>query len=107
MSPSQFKKINYFPVERKLRTSTTVFKYWKEIAPSYLKDMFVPSLNDYNTRSQMALDIPPCRTFKGQKSMWFLGPRIWNKLSSNIKTATTIVSFTYRLKKEIISKLQE
>ena len=55
----------------------------------------------------MALDIPLCRTNKGQKSMSFLGPKIWNKVSSNIKTVATTSSFTHRLKKEILSKLQE
>ena len=69
--------------------------------------MFMPSLNNYNTRSQMALDMPLCRTIKGQKSMSFLGPKIWNKVSSNIKTAATTSSFTHRSKKKILSKLQE
>ena len=55
----------------------------------------------------MALDIPLCKTIKGQKSMSFLEPKIWNKLSSNIKTAATTASFTHRLKKEILTKLQE
>ena len=55
----------------------------------------------------MALDIPFCKTNKGQKSMSFLRPKIWNKLSSNIKTAATTASFMNRLKKEILSKLQE
>ena len=67
----------------------------------------MPSLNNYNTRSQMALDIPLCRTNKGQKSMSFLGLKIWNKVSSNIKTAATTSSFMHCLKKEILSKLQE
>ena len=67
--------------------------------------MFMPLLNSDNTRSQMALDIPLCRPIKGQKSMSFLGPKIWNKLSSNIKTAATTSSFTHHLKKEILSKL--
>ena len=109
INPSHFRKINWLPVEHRVElcTSTTVFKYWKGIAPSYLNDMFMPSLNNYNTRSQMALDIPLCRTNKGQKSMSFLGPKIWNKVSSNIKTAATTSSFTHRLKKEILSKLQE
>ena len=109
ISPSHFKKINWLPVEHRveLRTSTTVFKYWKEVVPSYLNDIFMPSLDNYNTRSQMALDIPLFRTNKGQKSMPFLGPKIWNKVSSNIKTAATTSSFTHRLKKEILSKLQE
>ena len=67
----------------------------------------MPSLNNHNTRSQMALGIPIWRTNKGQKSMSFFGPKIWNKVSSNIKTAATTSSFTHRLKKEILSKLQE
>ena len=50
------------------------------------------SLNDYNTRSKMALDIPLCRTNKGQKCMSFLGPKAWNKVSSNKKTAGTAAS---------------
>ena len=83
------------------------FKCWKGIAPSYLNDMFMPSLNNYHARSQIALDMPFCRTVKEQKSMSLLGPKIWNKVRSNIKTAATKSSFTHRLKKEILSKLQE
>ena len=109
ISPSHFRKINWLPVERRVElcTSTTVFKYWKGISPSYLNDMFMPSLTNYNTRSQMGLDIPLCRTTNGQKSMSFLGPKVWNKVNSNIKTAATTSSFTHRFKKEILSKLQE
>ena len=68
--------------------------------------MFMPSLNNYNTRSQIALDIPLCRANKRQKSMSFLGPKIWNKVSANIKTAATTSFFMHHLKKEILSKLQ-
>ena len=102
-------QINWLPVERRVEpcTSTTVFKYWKGIEPSYLNDMFMSSLNTYNTRSQMELNIPLCRTNKGQKSMSFHGSKILNKVSSNIKTVATTSSFRYHLKKEILSKLQE
>ena len=54
----------------------------------------------------MELGMSLCRTIKRQKSMSFLGPKIWNKISSNIKTAGT-TSFMHPLKKEILSKLQE
>ena len=67
----------------------------------------MPSLNNYNTRSQMVLDIPLCRTNKGQKDMSFLGPKMWNKVKSSIKTTATTYSFKRHLKKEILSKLQE
>ena len=45
--------------------------------------MFMPFLNNYNTKLQMALDIPLCKTSKGKKSMSFLGPNIWNKFEKN------------------------
>ena len=67
----------------------------------------MPSLNNYSTRLQMALDMPLCRTVKGQKNISFLGPKIWKKLGLNIKTAATTASFTHRLKKEILRILQE
>ena len=54
----------------------------------------------------MELGMSLCRTIKRQKSMSFLGPKIWKKISSNIKTAGT-TSFMHHLKKEILSKLQE
>ena len=93
------KKINWFLLvcRVELCTSMTVFKYGKGIAPSYL-NMFMPSLNNRNTRLQMPFDIPLCKTIKGQKSMSFLAPKI---------TAATTSSFMHYFKKEILSKLHE
>ena len=101
INPSRFRKINWLPIERRVElcTFTIVFKYQIGRAPSYLNDLFMATLNNYNTRSQMALNIPLCRAIKGQKSMSFLGLKIWNKLSSNIKIVATTASFTHRLKK--------
>ena len=59
----------------------------------------MPFLNNYKTRLQMALGISLFRANKGEKSVLFLGQKIWNKLSSNIKTAATIASITHDLKK--------
>ena len=39
--------------------------------------------------------------------MSFSGPKIWNKLSSNIKAAATTASFTHHLKTEILDKLRQ
>ena len=89
IKPSHFRKINWLLVEEKVElcTFTSVFKYCKGITPCYQNDMFIPSLNNYNTRSQMWLDIPLSlqnnwRTKKYLAS-WTLVPRIWNKISSN------------------------
>ena len=67
----------------------------------------IPSLNNSNTRSQKELDIPLCRTIKGQKSMSLLGPKSWYKLSLKIKATAQTASFMHHLKKEILDKLQE
>ena len=55
-----FRKINWLPVSERVESciATNVFKYWNRIVPSYTNDMFKPSYKRYNTRSQMALDIP-------------------------------------------------
>ena len=51
----------------------------------------------------MTLDISLCRTNKGQKSMSFLGLKIWKMLNSNITAAATTASFTHSLRKEILN----
>ena len=108
ISPSHFRKINWLPFQSRvnLRTSTTLFKYWKGIAPSYRNNIYIPSVNNYNTKSQMALNIWLFRTNEGQKNMSLLGPVIWNELILNIKTAATSTSFTHGLKKPILEELR-
>ena len=78
ISPSHFGKVNWLPIERRVElcVSSTIFEYWKGIEPSYLNDMSMTSLNNYNTRSRMELDIPLSRTNKGRKSKSLLGPNI-------------------------------
>ena len=107
ISAIHFRKINWLPVELRVElcTATSVFKYWNGLTPSYFNEIFKPSLNRYNTRSQMALDIPLRKTVLGQKSISFLGPKIWSKVNNNLKTLKTTASFTHALKKHILENL--
>ena len=69
----------------------------------------MPSLNNYIARSQMELvdhRYHFVEQVKDKKRMSFLGAKIWNILSSNIKVAPTTASFTHSPKKEILKKLQ-
>ena len=88
-----------------LCTATSVFKYWNQLAPSYFNQIFTPSSNTYNTRSQMALDIPLRKTVLGQKNISFLGPKTWSKVNNDIKTVPTTATFTHALKKHMLDKL--
>ena len=109
INPCHFMKINWLSVEREVElcTPTTVFKYWKGIPPSYLNDMFMPSLIAITLDRRWHWIYHFEEQLKDKKIMSFLGPQVRNKVSSNIKTAATIASFTHPLKKEILSKLQE
>ena len=55
--------------------ATTVFRYWNGIVPTYINDMFKPSYNRHNTRSQLELDVPVRKTNTGQQVSSFRGHR--------------------------------
>ena len=60
--------------------------------------MFKASYSTYNTRSQMALDIPQRETNTGQQALSFLGPKTWTQISNSTKNIKTGASFTHTLK---------
>ena len=53
----------------------------------------------------MALDIPLRKTALGKKYILFLGPKIWSKISNNLKVVKTTNCFTHGLKKEILDNM--
>ena len=65
--PSHFAKINWPLIERRVElcTSTSLFKYSEGIPLSYISYLFMLSLNNCNNRSQMTLDKPLFRAYKG------------------------------------------
>lgn len=77
-------------------------KYWKEIAPYWVNDIFMPSLNNYNTIRRWNWIYHSLEQVKDKKLCHFLLRKIWNMLRSKIKAATTTASFTDTLKIEIL-----
>ena len=53
----------------------------------------------------MALDTPLQKTVFGQKSISFLGPKIWFKINNDLKAVLSTNSFTHTLKKEMLNNL--
>ena len=104
---NEFREINWLPTKNRVeqRIATNVFKYWMKTTPSYVNELFIPSPNTYNTRSQMALDIPLRKSELGQKGISFLGPSIWNKLNNDLKTVRTTISFTHKYKRFFLQNL--
>ena len=55
----------------------------------------------YNIRSHIALEIPLKESNLRQKRISFIGPSLWNKLSSNLKVLNTATPFTRSCKKVV------
>ena len=108
LNPFHFRKTNWLPVSDRVEycIANTVFQYWNRIVPEYIHEMFQPSLCRYSTRSQMALDIPLRKTNTGQKSLSYLGPKIWCKIGPSIKNVRTSTSFMLTIKTNILLLLQ-
>ena len=53
----------------------------------------------------MALDIPLRKTAVVQKNISFLRPKIWSKISNDLKVVKTTNCFTHGLKKEILDNM--
>ena len=107
ISTTHFRKINWLPVELRVElcTETIVFKYWNQLTPSFFNEILTSSLNRYNTRLEMALDIPLWKTVLGNKSISFLGPKILSKMNNDLKTVLTTNYLTHTLKKEMLNTL--
>ena len=90
--PSYFRKINWLLVSGRVEYCIVniIFKHCNGIVPGYIHEMFKPSLCRYSTISQMAPDIPPWKTNTVQKSLSFLGPKIWSKIDPSIKNVNIV-----------------
>ena len=55
----------------------------------------------------MALKIRLTKGYLGQKSISFMGPSFWNKLSYDLKILNTATSFTHNYKKLNLKKFKK
>ena len=73
-----------------------VYKSINELAPHYLHDLFIRNIENpsYELRNTATdLQIPKRHTANGQKGFSFWGAKLWNSLSTEIKSARTITNF--------------
>ena len=104
----EFKKINKLPKKEKVEqcAATHFFKkkYRESTSPFYVNKRSVHSRNMHNTRSHMALKIPLRKSNLVYKSISFMGPSIWKKLSNDLKILNTTTLFTHNYKKRVLQK---
>jgi hypothetical protein len=98
-----FLKLNILTVNQiyNYQLGIYMYKILHELIPHLSHHHFVSNMNihDHNTRSSRHLHAPYCRTKLRQSTIQFQGPRMWNMLPGEIKSAPSISIFKKRLKK--------
>lgn len=77
-----------------------VFKSLNKIGPSYLHNVYMEYESRYDMRSAHNVYLPHFNTVTyGQQSQRYQGSKLWNDLSSEMKTSDTEKIFTRKLQK--------
>ena len=81
-----------------------MFNYSHNNLPQVFDSMFPKnfSLHKYPTRQSNEYHLPLLRTVKAKSTFIFSGPKFWNSLPDDIKTAPSISSFKYKLKEFLL-----
>ncbi|XP_029958222.1 uncharacterized protein LOC115396479, partial [Salarias fasciatus] len=95
--------LHWLPVRFRIdfKVLLLVFKCLNGLAPSYLADLFLPYRPSRALRSSGSalLCVPKARTkTHGEAAFGHYGPRLWNSLPENLRTAETVDIFKGRLK---------
>lgn len=91
---------------RDLHCLTMMYKILHGLAPNYLKDMFTyqSEVHSVNTRGSQNNQLWIDKTIKSKihrDSFAYYAPTEYNKLPSEIRDATSVISFKTKLKKHI------
>ena len=78
------------------------------MSPQYTAEIFHPSSSVHNTRrATRKLDLPFRKSCIGQKTLSYIGPKIWNNLPAQIKLSKSVNTFKHDIKKSFFDDLQK
>ena len=103
--------LNFLSIEQRvhLNVLTFIFKILNHLTPNYLFDVICPLLNLDNSRrtTRQLTDIQPrfCKTTSAQKSLFYFGVQMYNKLPVKIKQSDTIAKFKREVCKHVKNEL--
>ena len=107
---NEFLKINWLPTKKRVEQCicANVFKFFNQMSPQYTAEIFHPSSSVHNTRrATQKLDLPFRKSCIGQKTLSYIGPKIWNYLPAQIKLSISVNTFKHDIKKSFFDDLQK
>ncbi len=100
------KQLKWLPVEKilYLRDCVMTYKCMKNRAPEYLCQRFImrSDISCRDTRQSNQLHKPLYKTSTAQKSFIYRASTLWNDLDESLKSKSTVQSFKYNLKKNLL-----
>ena len=87
--------------------SVSVFKFCKNLGPSYMSDMYSLMENPRTTRNSIyKLKLPLKSTNMGQRSVSYIGPKIWNNLPNECKLQEHPNKFKHKIKDTFFANIR-
>ena len=101
---TKFRDINWLPVEDRVNQCicALIYKYLHNNVPGYIRDIFNVKEKRHNTRNPNMLIRPFCSTKKGQAAISYQGPKLWEKLTTDLKKKSNIASFKHEFKNHVL-----
>ena len=99
-----FKQLEIMPIKVRIfyHKAVSVYKGLHELAPGYICNLFceAQTFHERKLRSScsgnLAIPRPHLECFK--KSLSYSGPKVWNSLPSDVKSATSLANFKHMLR---------
>ena len=107
---TEFKAINWLPTKNRMDqcVCVNVMKFFNGTAPAYGTEIFHPAnLGRITRRSKFKLEFPLRKSTAGQKCSSNLGPKIWNSLPSDLKSAENPNTFKHYPARSLNSSSRE
>jgi len=106
---TQFKNINWLPVNDRVKqiSNVYVFKYFANLAPFYIGELFenIGNRNMSTRNSFLKLKQPSVKTNFGKKALFYTAPVLWNKLNCDLKQSKSVNSFKHAIKRNLFEEL--
>ena len=107
---NEFKRIKWLPTKERFEQCVCVssYKFCNNKAPAYTSDIYKRVDYSNATRSGKHKLKQPFKSLNvGQRGLSYLGPKLWNNISSNIKSAESTNAFKHQIKDHFFKVIQE
>jgi hypothetical protein len=111
LEAKHFQKINWLPTRERFEQCicANIFRFFNNTSPAYSSEMFKPAADQSRStrRSKDRLYLPLRKSNPGQKCLSYLGPKLWNNLSTDLKSASNKNTFKHKIKSVFMLNIQE